>query len=109
MPVTEESAVVRRVPLLASMLAGVLALLLVAAAPAAASPPAEANVIYVYAQVLRATPVYGVESGERRIVAYDIEYRYKGDTYMSRLGHDPGSRLRIRIAVTPAETGPGVR
>lgn len=42
-----------------------------------------------------------VEHEERRIVGYDVEYQYKGDKYMSRLDQDPGSRLRIRIAVTP--------
>ena len=38
---------------------------------------------------------------ERRLVGYDVEYVYKGEKYMSRLAADPGSRLRIRIAVTP--------
>jgi uncharacterized protein YcfJ len=42
-----------------------------------------------------------VEREERRVVGYDVEYQYKGDKYMSRLAQDPGSRLRIRIAVTP--------
>ena len=40
---------------------------------------------------------------ERRIVGYDVEYRYRGETYMSRLGYDPGERLRVRVSVTPAE------
>ena len=38
---------------------------------------------------------------ERRLDGYDVEYQYKGETYMSRLDHDPGNRLRIRIAVRP--------
>ena len=42
-----------------------------------------------------------VEREERRVVGYDVEYQYKGEKYMSRLDQDPGSRLRIRIAVTP--------
>lgn len=40
---------------------------------------------------------------ERRIVGYDVEYRYRGETYMSRLTYDPGERIRVRISVTPAE------
>ncbi len=44
-----------------------------------------------------------VEREERRVVGYDVEYQYKGDSYMSRLDRDPGSRLRIRIAITPEE------
>jgi len=46
------------------------------------------------------------ESGgaeERRIVGYDVEYRYRGETYMSRLAYDPGERIRVRVSVTPAE------
>jgi uncharacterized protein YcfJ len=38
---------------------------------------------------------------ERRLVGYDVEYAWKGEKYMSRLAADPGSRLRIRIAVVP--------
>lgn len=64
-------------------------------------PPAPENVTFAYAQVLRATPVYRVEPTGRRLLGYDVEYQYKGDTYMSRLDRDPGSRLRIRVAITP--------
>ncbi|MBS7455678.1 glycine zipper 2TM domain-containing protein [Coralloluteibacterium stylophorae] len=44
-----------------------------------------------------------VEHSERRITAYDVEYSYKGDVYGSRLGYDPGQRLRVRTTVAPAE------
>jgi len=44
-----------------------------------------------------------VVSGTRRVTAYDVEYRYRGDVYSSRLSYDPGDRLRVRISVTPAE------
>ncbi len=40
---------------------------------------------------------------ERRVVGYDVEYRYRGETYMTRLNYDPGDRLRVRVAVTPAD------
>lgn len=40
---------------------------------------------------------------ERRIVGYDVQYRYRGDVYMSQLDYDPGERLRVRVNVTPAE------
>lgn len=48
-----------------------------------------------------------VEDGyvlEQQVVGYDVEYRYRGEVYMSRLANDPGDRLRIRVAVAPAET-----
>jgi uncharacterized protein YcfJ len=38
---------------------------------------------------------------ERRLIGYDVEYLYKGETYMSRLAADPGARLRIRVSVVP--------
>lgn len=43
----------------------------------------------------------GVE--ERRVDGYDVEYRYRGETYMSRLNFDPGERIRVRVSVTPAD------
>ena len=39
----------------------------------------------------------------RKIIAYDVEYRYRGDVYSSRMSYDPGDRLRVRVAVAPAE------
>lgn len=40
---------------------------------------------------------------ERRVNGYDVEYRYRGETYMSRLTYDPGERIRVRVSVTPAD------
>jgi uncharacterized protein YcfJ len=40
---------------------------------------------------------------ERRIVGYDVQYRYRGDVYMSRLDYDPGERVRVRVSVAPAD------
>jgi uncharacterized protein YcfJ len=89
-----------------------------------------ANTSYGYAQVLRVEPVYQVRRVEtidpeclrptaqpgvvkvpsgcrpkpvmvKTVVAYDVEYTYKGDVYMSRLDYDPGSQLRVRVSVTP--------
>ena len=42
-------------------------------------------------------------SGTRHIVAYDVEYRYRGELYNARMNYDPGDRIRVRITVTPAE------
>lgn len=50
-----------------------------------------------------------VERNERRLTGYDVEYQYKGETYMSRLAGDPGNRLRIRVSVTPDEPTLGYR
>lgn len=42
-------------------------------------------------------------SEEQRLVAYDVQYRYRGDVFMSRLDYDPGDRLRVRVRIEPAE------
>ncbi|MEG3190744.1 hypothetical protein [Lysobacter sp. D1-1-M9] len=46
-----------------------------------------------------------VERQFRRPIAYDVDYVYKGGKYRSRLPEDPGNRLRIRVAITPAVAG----
>ena len=42
-------------------------------------------------------------SEQRRIISYDVEYRYRGEVYVSRLNYDPGERLRVRVSVEPAD------
>ncbi|WP_424681245.1 glycine zipper 2TM domain-containing protein [Frateuria sp. YIM B11624] len=42
-----------------------------------------------------------VTVGEPEILGYDVEYRYHGDVYASRLSYDPGARMRVRIDVSP--------
>jgi len=44
-----------------------------------------------------------VEREERRITGYDVEYRLKDDVFFSRLAYDPGNKLRVRVAVSPAD------
>jgi uncharacterized protein YcfJ len=109
---------------------GLLLACAAAVASPPASAQATANTSYGYAQVLRVEPVYETGTVQavdpeclrpdkskappraaaacqphavqvRRIVAYDVEYTYKGDTYMSRLRQDPGNRLRVRVSVVP--------
>ena len=45
--------------------------------------------------------VVQVEREFRRAIAYDVDYVYKGAKYRSRLPHDPGNHLRVRVSVTP--------
>ncbi len=44
-----------------------------------------------------------VERDDRRVAGYDVEYSYKGDVYVARMSYDPGNRIRVRVAVTPAD------
>ncbi|ADV27071.1 hypothetical protein Psesu_1223 [Pseudoxanthomonas suwonensis 11-1] len=59
-------------------------------APASATPRGGSNCRLVQ-----------VERQFQRPIAYDVDYVYKGTKYRSRLGEDPGNRLRIRVSVTP--------
>lgn len=43
------------------------------------------------------------EPERREVVGYDVQYRYQGEIFVSRLDYDPGSRLRVRVSVTPAD------
>ena len=47
--------------------------------------------------------VIDVEREERRIAGYDVEYQLKGEVFVSRLAYDPGNKLRVRVAVSPAD------
>ncbi|MDF4025393.1 glycine zipper 2TM domain-containing protein [Luteibacter sp. PPL201] len=46
---------------------------------------------------------FSTVSEQRRIAGYDVEYRYRGEVYVSRLNYDPGERLRVRVSVSPAD------
>lgn len=45
----------------------------------------------------------GGASNQHRVVGYNVEYRYRGEVYSSRMSSDPGDRMRVRVNVTPAE------
>jgi len=55
-----------------------------------------------YTTQRRCRPASG-SSGPRHVVAYDVEYRYRGEVFTSRLAYDPGDRMRVKVSVTPAE------
>ena len=40
---------------------------------------------------------------EERVDGYQVTYRYKGETFETRLPYDPGDRIRVRVGVSPAE------
>lgn len=40
---------------------------------------------------------------EERIDGYKVTYEYNGREYTTRLPYDPGERIRVRVAVAPAE------
>lgn len=40
---------------------------------------------------------------EERIEGYRVTYEYNGREYTTRLPYDPGERIRVRVAVAPAE------
>jgi uncharacterized protein YcfJ len=40
---------------------------------------------------------------EERIEGYRVTYAYNGREYTTRMPYDPGERIRVRVAVAPAE------
>jgi uncharacterized protein YcfJ len=40
---------------------------------------------------------------EERIEGYRVTYEYNGREYTTRMPYDPGSKIRVRVAVSPAE------
>jgi uncharacterized protein YcfJ len=40
---------------------------------------------------------------EERVVGYDVEYRYNGRNYRTRMDRDPGNKVRVRVKVAVAE------
>lgn len=42
------------------------------------------------------------EHQEQRIDGYDVVYRYHGQKYATRMPHDPGRKIRVRVDIRPA-------
>ncbi|ROR32771.1 glycine zipper 2TM domain-containing protein [Inmirania thermothiophila] len=40
---------------------------------------------------------------EEQTLGYRVVYRYRGQRYETRMDHDPGDRLRVRVSVQPVE------
>jgi uncharacterized protein YcfJ len=38
---------------------------------------------------------------EERIDGYDVVYRYRGQTYSTRLPYDPGRKMKVRVDIRP--------
>ena len=41
------------------------------------------------------------EREEKRIDGYNVVYRYRGQKYATRMPHDPGNRVRLRVDIRP--------
>lgn len=56
-----------------------------------------------YSRIEQRCETVRVSHTEERIIGYRVRYRYNGEEYVTRTDSDPGRRLRVRVAVTPAE------
>lgn len=59
-----------------------------------------------YEEVQHSRPVNRCETQyrehqEERIDGYDVMYRYQGQRYSTRMPHDPGDRIRVRVDIRP--------
>lgn len=43
------------------------------------------------------------ETMQERVVGYDVEYRYEGKVYRTRMDHDPGNTIRLRVSAYPED------
>jgi uncharacterized protein YcfJ len=54
-------------------------------------------------RVVRRCDVKYEREYEERIEGYRVTYEYNGREYTTRMPYDPGERIRVRVAVAPAE------
>lgn len=40
---------------------------------------------------------------EEQVVGYEVHYRYNGEHYHTTMRNEPGSRIRVRVAITPED------
>lgn len=40
---------------------------------------------------------------EQQIVGYRVRYRYRGETFVTRMRNHPGDRLQVRVSIRPLE------
>lgn len=40
---------------------------------------------------------------EERLLGYDVDYQYRGESYATRMREHPGKQIRVNVSVTPAE------
>lgn len=43
------------------------------------------------------------ESSAERVVGYDVQYRFDGKTYTTRMNHDPGDSIELRVNAYPVD------
>jgi len=63
--------------------------------------PGEYGVVQHSRPVKRCETQYR-EHQEERVDGYDVLYRYHGQRYSTRMQHDPGPKMRVRVDVRPA-------
>lgn len=56
-----------------------------------------------YEEVVQRCDVRYEREYEERIEGYRVTYEYNGRHYKTELPYDPGQRIRVRVAVAPAE------
>lgn len=55
-----------------------------------------------YAKPIRRCETNYQAREEERIDGYQVVYRYNGQRYSTRMPHDPGKRIRVRVDVRPS-------
>ena len=55
-----------------------------------------------YRDVERCEVRHRVET-ERKLVGYDVNYRYRGQRYSTQMDRDPGKQIRVAVNVSPVD------
>jgi uncharacterized protein YcfJ len=54
-----------------------------------------------YTENIRLCEIQTGWRSEKRIVAWDVRWKYRGQVYHSRMAEPPGDRIRVRVSVDP--------
>ena len=53
-------------------------------------------------QQIHRCPIVEPNERQKRIVGYEVQYRYGHDIFVRRMPYDPGQRVRVRVEVSPS-------
>jgi uncharacterized protein YcfJ len=59
--------------------------------------------LYHSPQSIRRCETVDHRETREEVIGYRVKYRYKGETYYTRMERDPGDTLRVRVSVRPIE------
>ncbi|HQU15861.1 MAG: glycine zipper 2TM domain-containing protein [Gammaproteobacteria bacterium] len=56
-----------------------------------------------YTDTVQRCQVRQVYRQEQQVDGYRVIYRFRGENYVTHMDHDPGERIRVQVAINPAD------